>query len=167
MPHGGAFVQNLYPIGLEQFDELLRAIAGGFDHFDPAFDDRRHIFRIGRRFDRRQNSQVDAKWLVSQLTGQSDLLRKRLWSRLSQSGEDTQAAGIGNRGGQGRTPYPLHAALDDRITHAQQFGDSGFHDVLQKKAQVSLRSSSPKLRPMISSIISLAPAKIRETRASV
>ena len=46
--------------------------------------------------------------------------------RLRQRGDEAERAGIGNSGDQFGAAHPLHAALHDRVLHADELGKSGF-----------------------------------------
>ena len=56
-----------------------------------------------------------------------DFLRQRLRRRLREARDDSQPAGVGDSGDQLRPPYPLHAALHDRIADPEQVGHACAH----------------------------------------
>ncbi|MNP40488.1 hypothetical protein D3C76_1341350 [compost metagenome] len=139
-------------------------VAGGFDDRHAILDDRIDVLVVRRRADGRENGHVDPERVVGHLPATTDFLGQRFRGRLGKPGQHAQAPSVGDGRGEFGATYPLHAALHDRITDAKHFGNTCFHnDCL---VHLTLRSSRPRARPMISFMISLAPAKIRDTRAS-
>lgn len=57
---------------LEILDMLMRGMAGGFHHLDPALDDGAAVFGIGRRAGDRHEGEVHAKGLVGKGTCRID-----------------------------------------------------------------------------------------------
>ncbi|MCY1304801.1 hypothetical protein D9M70_545700 [compost metagenome] len=123
-----ALVDHLHARSLGAGDMFLRVVAGGLQHLDAVLDDDIEVARVRRRVDRRQQRQVHAEWLVGHIAATADFLAQRLGGRLRQRGEDAQPAGVGDGRGHFRVADPLHAALDDRVADAKQFGDSSLHD---------------------------------------
>ena len=125
--HRGAFVDHLDAGGLQRRHVLFGAAAGGFDRLDAAFPDRGDIFRIGRRGECRQEGQVHAERLVGHVTALGDFLGEQFRRALRQAGDDAEPTGIGDRGSELGEADIMHAALDDRVLDAKQFGDRGLH----------------------------------------
>jgi hypothetical protein len=126
MADAGAFMHDHDAVLLELGDVFLRLVAGGLDDLDAALDDRLAIFGIRRRLDRGQDGQVDAKRLVGEAATTRDFLRQIFGRRLRQRGDEAERAGIGHCRDQLSPADPLHAALDDRMFDADQFGKSCF-----------------------------------------
>src|SRR5271156_1202020 len=64
VPHRGAFVDDLDAGRLHRRHVLLGTAAGRLDDSDPAFDDGRDIFGIGRRAEGWEKRQIDAERFV-------------------------------------------------------------------------------------------------------
>ena len=127
MTHRGAFVDDLDSMRLQGGDVLRGIAAGGFDDPYAAFDDRVDIFRVGRRHERRQKGQIDAKVLVGHVAAAIDLARQILGCRLRQTGDDAEPAGIRHCGGHLGIADAMHTALDDRVFYSEEFGYARSH----------------------------------------
>ena len=71
-------------------------------------------------------SEIDAKRLIGHAPASRDLLGEKLRRPLRQAGDDAEAAGIRHRGCQFGKADVVHAALDDGMLDAEQFGNAGF-----------------------------------------
>src|SRR4051812_46843675 len=127
MAHGRAFMDDLDAARLQRGHVLLRASPGGLDDLNSAFDDGIDVFRVGRAFEAGQESKIDAERLVGHVVAAGDFLCERLRRFLRQAGDDAEAAGIRYSGRELGEADEMHAALDDRMLDAQQFGDSRLH----------------------------------------
>ncbi|MGY3124992.1 hypothetical protein ACVWXQ_008929 [Bradyrhizobium sp. S3.14.4] len=116
----GAFVHDLDAMPPELVDMLLRLVAGGLDHGDAGLDDGGAVFGVGRRLDRGQDGEVDAKGLVGEVAAARDLLGQVFRGRLGQRRDEAERAGVRDRGDQLGASDPLHAALDDRVLDADE-----------------------------------------------
>ncbi len=138
MTHGGALVNHLDAVFLEDRQPFLRVVAGGFHRLDATLDDGLDIAGVVRLLDRGQEGQVDAERLVGHFPATADFLGQRRRSGLGQCGNHAQAAGIGHGGGQFGIADMVHAALNDRVLDTKQFSDSCFHAVpVQSKVAYS------------------------------
>ncbi len=92
-----------------------RVGSGSLDDLDAGFDDDPAVFVVRRRGgDRGQDRQVHAEWLVRELTGARDFLRKILGGGgLRQRGDHAERSGLGDGGDQFGAADPLHATLHD------------------------------------------------------
>jgi len=124
MTHRRAFVDHDDTVLLEMRDVLLRVVACGLHDFDAAVDDCLTVLRIRRRIDRRQNCQIHRERFVGHGTAALDLLAQSIGSRLCQRRQNAESAGVGYGGRQFSAAHPHHAALDDRVVDADQFGET-------------------------------------------
>ncbi|MCY1440448.1 hypothetical protein D9M71_567260 [compost metagenome] len=127
MAYSHAFVDDFNPGFLQAWHEFHGLIAGGFDDFHAAFDDRLDVLGVRRWADSREDGHVDAEWLIGHLPAAGNFLGQCLRGWLGQAGQDAQAAGIGNGCGQFSSTDPLHAALDDGIADTQKFCNLRLH----------------------------------------
>ena len=127
MTHGGALVNDLDAMFLEDWQPFLRVVTGGFYRFDAALDDGVDIARIIGLLHRGQEGQVDAKGFVGHLAATADFLGKRLWVGLGQGGDHAQATRIGNCRGQFGIADVVHTTLNNRMLDTKEFSNSGFH----------------------------------------
>ena len=67
--------------------------------------------------------EIDAERLVGQVAAARDFLGEVFRRRLRQRGDQPERAGIGDGGDQLGASDPLHAALDDRVLDADEFGE--------------------------------------------
>jgi hypothetical protein len=106
---------------------LLRVVAGCFHGFHAAIDNGLDIGGVVRRFEDRQESQVDAKGFVGHFITAGDLLREVLGRGLGQPGNNAQGAGVGD----GRSKFSksdiVHSTLDNRMFDAKKFCNACFH----------------------------------------
>ncbi|MNP15533.1 hypothetical protein D3C76_1078970 [compost metagenome] len=131
--HRSAFMDDLDPVFLQAADHWRRVVAGRFHHLHTAFDDRIHPIAVVDALSRERQGQVHTKGFVREPACALDFTLQVGRGWLCAGRHHTEGASIGNRCGQFRTAYPLHATLNDRILDAQQFGDTGFHGGLGLK----------------------------------
>jgi hypothetical protein len=86
-----------------------------------------HVAGVVGRLDGGQKREVHAEGLVGHLAAARDLARQQLGRALRQAGDDAQPAGVGDGRGQLGKADEVHAALDDGVLDAEQFGDAGLH----------------------------------------
>ncbi|MNT10746.1 hypothetical protein D3C72_1455910 [compost metagenome] len=124
--HRGALVDHLDARGLQRRHVGLGAAARGFHGLDAAFDDGRDVLGVRRRGKGRQEGEVHAEGLVGHLVAARDLAGQQLGRLLREARDDPQAAGVGDGRGQLGKADVVHAALDDGVADAEEFGDAGF-----------------------------------------
>ena len=129
MAHRRALVDNLDPGLFQGRHPALRVVAGRLDHLHAAVDDRLDVAGVVRRRDRGQERQVHAERLVGHCPAAGDLLGQVLRRALGETCDQSQPPRVGNRRGQFREADEVHAALDDRVLNAEQFGDASLHAV--------------------------------------
>ena len=127
MAHRRAFVNHLDAGLMQRRQPFLRVVAGRLHHLHATVDDGLDVARIVWRGKHWQKGEVHAEWLVSHVAGAADLIGQQLWSALRQPGDDAQAPRVGDRCRQLGKAHKMHAALDDGVLNAKEFGDSGFH----------------------------------------
>ena len=128
MAHRRALVDHLDAGFLELRQVCLRVAAGGFDEAHASVDDGVDVTRIVGGGNARQECQVHAEGLVGHLAAAGNFVGEVLRSLLRQAGDDAQSAGIRHRGRQLGEADEMHAALNDGVFDAEEFGDAGFHD---------------------------------------
>ncbi len=133
--HRRALVDHLDAGGVQVRHHLLGVAAGRLDDLDAALDDRADVAGIVRRIDRRQERQVHADRLVGHVAAAADLFREGLRRLLRQAGDDAEPARVRHGGGQFGEADVVHAALDDRVLDAEEFGDAGLHGVLRRSVR--------------------------------
>src|SRR3546814_16520825 len=79
---GGAFVDDLDAVRLELREMIGGALPGGFDHANPAVDQRGAIFGVRRRRQRREDGEIHPERLTRDVARQDDLTREGLRRRL-------------------------------------------------------------------------------------
>src|SRR3546814_19429176 len=74
---GGAFVDDLDAVRLELREMIGGALPGGFDHANPAVDQRGAIFGVRRRRQRREDGEIHPERPIGAVAGPRDLTRER------------------------------------------------------------------------------------------
>lgn len=125
VPDRGALVDDDAAGLLEQPDHGARRVARRFHDPDPAVDDGLRVGEVVGRVERGQEREVDAERVRGQDAGAGDFGGQVRGGRLGQGGEDAEAAGVGDGGGEGGESHPLHAALDDGDADLEGGGEAG------------------------------------------
>ena len=125
MADSGAFVDDLDAMFLEIVDMLLGLVTRGFDDPDAGLDDRGAIFRIRRRFDRRQDGEIHAERLVGHVPRPGDFPGQGFRRRLGERRQEAERAGVRDRSNELGLADPHHSALCDRMLNSEQLGKSG------------------------------------------
>ena len=112
---------------LHAANKVLGAVARRFHDLHAAVDDDLQVLAVGRRIDRGQDGEVHTKGPVGQGAGAGNLVRQRLRRGLGEGREHAQSPCVGHGRDQLGLAHPLHAALNDGVADAQQFGDACFH----------------------------------------
>ena len=112
---------------LERRQPLLWVVASRLHGLDAAVDDGADVAGVVGRAHGRQEGEVHAERLVRHLAAARDFPGEVLRRALGQAGDDAEPTGLRNRGGHLGEADKMHAALDDRMLDAEQFGDARLH----------------------------------------
>ena len=97
MADRGRLVDHLDPGRPEVLDVLDRVVPGGLDDLHARVDDRLPVLRIGRRFERGKDREVDRERFVGQFAAALDLPDQVLRRRLGQRGDASERACVCDR----------------------------------------------------------------------
>ena len=95
-------------------------------------------------------NEVHAKWPVRHCLGRGNFSIEQVW-RHRATGDHAETARIRDGGGERREADIMHAALHDRVLHAEHFGDAGLHGLssdcwpLAAYSEASLVQSSARI----------------------
>src|SRR5690606_22879004 len=92
---------------------LDAAVARGLHHLDATVDDDIDIVFVRWWLDGGKDGHIDAEGLAGHGLAAGNLVAQIFRGGLGEAGEDAQAAGVGDGGGQLGLAHPLHAALDN------------------------------------------------------
>jgi hypothetical protein len=127
MAHRRALVDHLDARCLQRRHIGLGAAASRLHDAHAAFANRRDVFGVGRRGEGRQEREVHSERHVGHFAAAPDLACQQLRCLLRQARDQPEAARVGDGGGQFREADVVHAALDDGMTDAEEFGDACLH----------------------------------------
>ena len=105
----------------------MRVIACGLDRLDAAVDDGLYVAGVVGFLERRQKSEIHTKGLVGHLAAATDFIGQVLRRALCQSGDDAQAARVGNSCSQFGKAYIVHTALNNGVADTEHVCDESFH----------------------------------------
>lgn len=96
MPDGRTLVNNNTAVLLEEPDQLPRVVSRSLKYPNTLFNRCLGITLVIWRVNRRQKSDVDAKWFRCQLASFSDSLTQSFRIRLCKGSEDSESTSVGD-----------------------------------------------------------------------
>jgi hypothetical protein len=161
----GAFVHDHDAVLLEFRDVLLRLVAGGLDDLDAALDDGLAVFGVRRRFDRRENGQVDAERLVGEAAAACDfpgteliLRTMRNTSRVARNAVSTKVVALEKEGATFEQVRDLVAGARGKMVYATGDADEGIWSAGQVQGLIH---DIPSCAELVSRIMREAEAIIQ------
>ena len=127
VPGGDALVDDLDSVLLELLHELGGRAAGSFDNLDSGVDDDVLERGVVDRREHGKNGEVNAYGALAARLEEAlslvDLGGESLRSRLGESGDEAEAAGVGDGGGEASEADVMHTPLDHRVLDVEHLGD--------------------------------------------
>ena len=112
MPNRRALVQDDAPSFFQLPDHRPGGVPRRLDDADALGEDGARVGWVVGRRQRRQQRQVDGERLRCERFAFADFGAQRVGTGLRECGDDAEAAGVGDGGGELGVADPLHAALD-------------------------------------------------------
>ena len=99
--------------GFEHFDDGPGVVAGRFNDLDAFVDDDLRVGGVVGGCERREEGKIHAEGFRGHGAAAADFGAEGFWGGLGERGEDAEATGVGDGGGELSEADPLHAALND------------------------------------------------------
>ena len=144
--NGRALVDDLDARLLEHRHPLRGIVARRLHDLDAALDDDLEQPRIVGGRESGKKGHVHAEGLVGHFPASRDFVGELLGRALREPRDDAEAAGVGDCRGKLGEANEMHAALDDRVFDAKEFGDSRLHRSVSSWLESGERSGSILLR---------------------